>query len=268
MAAKQIVRLVFVVAVVAGWMAHAAAQSNPKISPRDVLKIEVFGISEFDIKARVDADGYITFPPIEKPVKVAGLTVREVEVELARRLKDDGWLTVMPKIAAELEQTMNKKVMVTGEVRNPGPVAFAGELKAGSTTQDASDVALIIRAAAATPPAAGAGAPVSEIVEVNLRALQDGNPTSADLTLGDGDRVVVRKAEQVFLDGFVSRPGAYSVTPGMTLKQVIVLAGGISERGNKNRISIRRNGKDVKGVKYDTTTVMPGDTITVKSRIF
>jgi protein involved in polysaccharide export with SLBB domain len=74
------VRLGLVAAFVLGCAALGAAQqSNPKISPRDQINIEVFGIDTMKGKFRVDADGMTSFPPLEKPVKVAGLTVREVE---------------------------------------------------------------------------------------------------------------------------------------------------------------------------------------------
>src|SRR5689334_3795435 len=127
MAAKQIVRLGFVAAFVVACVALGAAQqSNPKISARDQLKIEVFGIDSMQCKCRVDADGTISFPPLEKSVKVAGLTVREVEKLISDKLFDEGWLTVKAKVNAELEQTPNKRVLVGGAVERPGASTFAG----------------------------------------------------------------------------------------------------------------------------------------------
>ncbi len=281
MAAKQIVRLGFVAAFVVGCVAFGAAQqSNPKISARDQVKIEVFGIDSMQCKCRVDSDGTISFPPLEKAVKVAGLTVREVEKLISDKLFDEGWLTVKAKVNAELEQSPNKRVLVSGSVQRPGSVAFAGEmtvlealLQAGSTTDDAGDTVLVIRAVATetgvlAPPTDSKDPANANVIEVNLRELQGGLHPEKNLVLQDGDRLLVRKAEQVYIDGYVSRPGAYSVTPGMTLKQVITLAGGISERGSKDRIEITRGDQKVKNVKYDKTPVMPGDTITVKPRIF
>jgi polysaccharide export outer membrane protein len=279
MAAKQIVRLGFVAAFVVGCVALGnAQQTNPKISPRDQVVIEVLGIESMKGKFRVDVDGTISFPPLEKPIKVAGLTVREVEQLLSKQLLDEGWLTVLAKISAVLEQIPNKRILVNGEVRTPGAITFAGELsvleavlQAGSTTPEAGDLVLIIRA---PRDAAGVLSPPedskegSNIIEVSLRELQSGLRSEKNLALLDGDRVYVRKAEQVYIDGYVSRPGAYSVTAGMTLKQVITRAGGVVERGSRDRIEVQRGDTKLKNVKYDKTTVMPGDTITVKSRIF
>jgi len=280
MAAKQMVRFGLVAAFVLGCAALGSAQqSNPKVSPRDQLNIEVFGIESMKGKFRVDADGTISFPPLEKPIKVAGLTIREVEALLSDRLFDESWLTVHAKINVELEQTPNKRVLVAGQVRQPGEVKFAGELtvldaliQSGSTTEDASDRVMVIRATSRA--ADGTLTPLSDktadtgVIEVSLHDLQNGQSPEKNLMLQDGDRVFVPKAAQVYIDGYVNRPGAYSVTPGMTLKQVITLAGGIAERGAKGRIDILRGGKKVDKVNYEKTTVMPGDTITVKSRIF
>jgi polysaccharide biosynthesis/export protein len=273
MAAKQIVRLGFVAAFVMGCVAIGAAQQgNPKISPRDKVTIEVAGIVP-KATFNVDSDGMISFPPLEKPVKAAGLTVHELETLLSNQLFDENWLTVRAKVTADLEQIKNKQVIVDGAVRSPGIVPFAGELTVrealllvGSTTPDAGDIARVTRAV--PRPAPGAPVPDPVVVEVNLRDLQTGGKIAHDVILEDGDALFVAKAEQVYIDGYVNRPGPYSVQPGMTLKQVITLAGGISERGSKGRIDILRGGTKVKSINYDKTKVMPGDTITVKARIF
>jgi len=279
MAAKQIVRLGVIAAFVVGCVAVGAAQqTNPKISPRDQVLIEVVGIDQIKGKFRVDVDGMISVPPLDKPLKVAGLTVREVELLLSNKLFEDGWLTVRAKVNAELEQTPNKRVLVNGEVRSPGSFDFFGEisvlealLKAGSTTQDAGDRVMVIRAMAraadGTPVPASDKTADPSVIEMSLRDLQNGLNPEKNLTLHDGDRLFVPKAVQVYIDGYVNRPGAYSITAGMTLKQVITLAGGVAERGSQNRIDVIRAGQKLKKVDYEKTTIQPGDTITVKSRI-
>lgn len=273
MAAKQIVRLGVVAALVVGWVALGAAQqSAPKIAARDKVTIEIAGIVPKAI-FNVDADGMINFPPLEKPVKAAGLTVRELESLLSNRMFDEQWLTVHAPVTAELEQIKNKQVIVDGAVRSPGIVIFAGELtvreallQAGSQTPDAGDIARITRATPANV-APGATPPDPVVIEVNLRDLMNGAKSAKNVVLQDGDTLYIAKAEQVYIDGYVNRPGAYPVQTGMTLKQVITLAGGIADRGAKNRIEILRGGQKVPKVNYEKTTVQPGDTITVKPRI-
>jgi polysaccharide export outer membrane protein len=74
----------------------------------------------------------------------------------------------------------------------------------------------------------------------------------------------------VFVSGEVKAAGAYAVEPGMTVLQVLTLAGGVSERGSDGRIKILRmvdgKQKEVKAKLSDT--VQPGDTVVVPSRFF
>ena len=82
----------------------------------------------------------------------------------------------------------------------------------------------------------------------------------------DGDRIIVSRARQVFIDGYVNRPGGYTIEAGMTLRQALSLAGGVTELGAVNRVRVLRNGKRVEDVELDATVVQPGDTITVPKR--
>jgi polysaccharide export outer membrane protein len=166
---------------------------------------------------------------------------------------------------------------VTGEVKTPGTFTYAGEMtlfqalvKAGLPTPAAGDQVMVVHEAA---PASGtASTSVADVETRSFRDLENGNRAN-DLTLRDGDRVFVKKAGQVYIGGFVQNPGAYTVEPnGISLKQALTLAHGVTERGSDKRVEILRktaNGKDekLKDVTLDTI-VRPGDTVTVKSRIF
>ena len=109
----------------------------------------------------------------------------------------------------------------------------------------------------------------SEIIKVDLMALQAGNMT-LNVPLQDGDTINVLKAQSVFVTGQVKSPGAYGVEPGATVLQVLSLAGGLTDRGSDNRIRIQRteNGKKVDVAAKLTDVVKPGDTIIVRERFF
>src|SRR5689334_6524206 len=57
------------------------------IGPQDVLAISMFDQEDLGGKFPVDSDGTFTFPLIGR-VKAGGLTLRELEAELKRMLKD------------------------------------------------------------------------------------------------------------------------------------------------------------------------------------
>lgn len=74
----------------------------------------------------------------------------------------------------------------------------------------------------------------------------------------------------MFVSGEVKNPGGFPFVPGQTVRQLISLAGGITEDGSASRIrvvrEIDRKPKEIK-IKLDDP-VKPGDTIVVKARLF
>lgn len=260
---------VIAAAILAGM--SLAAQGAPKIAARDQLSIVVYGVDTLSGKFAVAADGAITFPHLGQ-IPVAGRTAGEVQVDLAASLKERGYL-VNPQVTVELIQTPNKRVIVTGAVRSPGQLPFGGELTlfealalVGSTTSEAGDLVLVLRNGA---DGNGEGAPSEKddnVVEVSLAELQSGK-LAQNVTLNDGDHIVVPRAQQVFINGQVRSPGAYNVPSGATVLQAITLAGGLTDRGTYRGIRILRDGKELKNVKQDTV-VRPGDTIIVKASPF
>ena len=104
------------------------------------------------------------------------------------------------------------------------------------------------------------------MIEVSRSELESGR-MEHNVTLQDGDQIVVPSAQQVFISGQVRSPGAYNVPTGSTVMQAIILAGGLTDRGTNRGIKILREGKEVKNVKTETH-VRPGDTIVVKASAF
>lgn len=269
---KHAGRMSLVAALLMGAAGLASAgQSAQKIAARDQLNIVVFGVDALSGKFPVGADGSITFPHLGA-VPVAGMAPRDVESNLVRGLKDGGYL-VSPQVTVELVQTPNKRLIVTGAVRSPGQLPFGGEITlfealalVGSTTADAGDLVLVLRSGADGNGASTAEDSANSVIEVSLADLQGGKLEN-NVTLRDGDHVVVPRAQQVFINGQVRSPGAYGIPSGATVLQAITLAGGLTERGTYRGVRILRDKKELKNVKQDTV-VKPGDTIIVKASPF
>jgi protein involved in polysaccharide export with SLBB domain len=70
--------------------------------------------------------------------------------------------------------------------------------------------------------------------------------------------------------GQVQKPGEYVLRRGMTVRQILALAGGLTERGSTRRIQVIRqvNGKEVTIDVNLQSVVQPGDTIVVRDRLF
>jgi len=254
--------------LIAGSVGAFADQSGPTVKPGDELSVTVWGIEHYTRKYPVSPDGALDFPDLGK-VKVAGLTPRDVELELTKRLKDGGFL-LSPQVSVTLEQALNRRVTVSGAVVSPGVIQFAGEMtvfeaivRAGQATAMAGDEILIIRDAARAADGSGDAGDRAGVLTVDLKALREGD-LSNNVSLKDGDMVIVREAQDFFISGEVRVPGAYPARAGLTVEQALALAGGLTERGSTRRIEIKRVGEEeiLKGVKMDDL-VKPGDTIKV-----
>jgi protein involved in polysaccharide export with SLBB domain len=116
--------------------------------------------------------------------------------------------------------------------------------------------------------AAQAGSPSkSETIHVALESLQAGE-LSQNVALRAGDTIFVPRAATVFVSGQVKTAGEYVLRSGMTVRQALALAGGVTERGSTRRIQIIRQ-IDGTRVTFDAnleTELQPGDTIVIRER--
>lgn len=249
--------------------------SDYVIGPQDLLMITSFDQESLSGKYPVDSDGTFTFPLVGR-VKAGGLTLRELEQELKRLLKDGFFKN--PQLAVGVEMYRSQKIHVVGEIRNPGTYPLTGDMnlieaiaRAGSTLPSASGEALIVRARSGATPSAPQ-LPDRDSVDVktvDLKELQSG-ALSQNVALRDGDTIFVPRAESVYVFGQVKNPGAYSIHRQTTVLQALSLAGGITDRGAVGRIKVVRvvGGKTVELKVKLTDIVRPGDTLMIPERFF
>lgn len=84
--------------------------------------------------------------------------------------------------------------------------------------------------------------------------------------------VTVSMAEyrNFYIYGAVRSPGGFPFRPGLTVRQAVALAGGLTDRASRNRIIVVREG-DREGNQLSITlndNVLPGDTVTVQESFF
>lgn len=270
---KYLSMLISSLLVCSSFVGALLAQTNYVLGANDSINITVLGETDLSRKYTIEQDGTFTFPMIGR-VTAKGLTLRQLEQELKKQLEGGGFLK-NPEVSVAVEAYQSQRIMVWGQVNQPGEYQLTGDMtllsalaRAGSVTAMAGrEIVVVRKARRANGDAASAE---QDIIRVDLLDLQAGN-MSLNLPLQDGDTINVPKAQSVFVSGQVKSPGAYPVESGMTVLQVLSLAGGLSDRGSDKRINIQRtvNGqkKELKGVKLGTI-VEPGDTIVVGQRIF
>jgi polysaccharide biosynthesis/export protein len=256
---------------------NPAQQADYVVGPQDVLSITVWDQNDLSGKFTVETDGSFTFPMIGR-VQAGGLTLRQVETELKKRLADGYFKN--PQLTVAIETYRSQRVFITGEVRTPGTYTLTGDMsliealsRAGSTTQFAGSEVVIVRSGdgkTANGPLLPTQSEGATSIRVDLKELQSGG-LSQNVPLKDGDTIFVPAAETVYVFGQVKSPGAYPLrTKNTTVLQALALAGGVTDRGSTGRIKIVRivNGKKVEIKVGLTDPIQPGDTIMVPERYF
>jgi polysaccharide export outer membrane protein len=262
--------------------AGAPAAAGPRatdytVGPQDVLMITTFGEQDMTSKFRVDNDGTINFPLLNRVV-VGGLTTVQIEAKLKEELIKRELLK-NPQISVDVAEFRSRSVYIIGAVRSPAEYKLVGDMtviaaiaQAGGLAPGAGNELSIIRP---KTPAPGSGplspdrAENADITVVKMSDLQNG-VLARNIALQDGDTIWVPTAERFYVSGWVRNVGAYVHERGLTVQQALVLAGGVSEMGSTKRITIERMvGSTKKTIKAQLTDiVLPNDTIKVDRRIF
>jgi polysaccharide export outer membrane protein len=259
--------------------ASVAAVDDYIVGANDVLTITVFEQPQLSGRYIVQADGTFTFPLLGR-LKAGGLTMQALENEVKERLIKGGLLK-QPQVGVSVEQYRSQQIFVMGEVRQPGSLQFTGSMsiiealaKAGSTTERAGTDAVILRSvngkeapdAAAIERAQKSNDP--NVIRVNLQNLQ--GALSQNVELRSGDTIFVPRAETVFVSGQVRTAGEYVIRGDMTVRQVLTLAGGVTDRGSTRRIQIIRrvNGVDTTISANLQDPVRSGDNVVVRESFF
>ena len=99
-----------------------AALQKVGLGPGDVFEVSVYGEEKLSGLHRVDQDGAIMFPLIDRVV-VQGMTPNEIADELQRRLRE-GFLR-NPSVSVFVKEFNSKKIFVLGEVQKPGTFPYA-----------------------------------------------------------------------------------------------------------------------------------------------
>ena len=242
-----------------------------EVGPDDTISVVIFGEPLPSRDYKIAPDGLINFPWIGN-IKVAGLSVREVEAEIRKRLVDGGFLT-KPQVNVEVTAYRSQIVRVTGQVQTPGDITLQGsEMTLSAALSRAqllpmagSYVEIRRLKPGVDPSAAGPDGYNTERVE---RA--DLDSLKVDPRLRDGDRIFVPKSPVFYISGHVKAGSEQVWVPGITVGKAIAAAGGLTDRGTLRGLKIKRmiNGVFKEINAKQETLVQPEDQIIVKQKRF
>lgn len=226
------------------------------LGPEDVIEIEVVGQPDKG-RARVYTDGTVQLNLVGK-ITAAGKNPRELGTEIAGALRAGGFYA-NPVVNIEVVSYASRYVTVLGAVNTPSLVPInrtyrLSEILArvGGVQEAAADY-LIVR------PETG---PEKRYLIADLAT----GDSSKDPVVTPGDKIYAPVAEIFYISGQVSSPGTYPIKTGMTVRQAIGRAGGLTASGSDKKVQATRGGKKVK-LDADAK-IEPGDTLVVGERLF
>jgi polysaccharide biosynthesis/export protein len=129
---------------------------------------------------------------------------------------------------------------VLGRVQNPGLLSFEHPPTLLEVLAKAGSLPVIDKQATLTRCAIFRGR--DKVIWVDLKRLLNGGQTSLNLRMRPGDLVYIPDSADtmVYVLGAVHRPGAYRLTPDMSVMDALATAGGPNEDGQPNEIGVYR----------------------------
>lgn len=257
-----------------------SVKADYPLGPGDMLEISVPDIDELKrCDFRVGGNGTVVLPTIGE-IQIGGLTEQEVQTEI--RLRLDKYL-VNPQFNLVVTRYRSRQVAVAGAVTKPGLYELKSTNdtildvldQAGGPGKGAAQNVLLMPAGGAPPldgPKSGAlSQPVPDLEEtlsrgdvgslmrendpivINLRALDRGDSRAyLSMPARPGDVIFVPEAGEVMVQGWVSKPGNYKITPGLTVQGAVAAAGGPMFAANTGSARLIR---DTKGGEKLTTVI-------------
>lgn len=217
-----------------------ASERGYVLGPDDGISVNVVDLAELDAKTlgviHIDHRGNVHLP-LAGRMQCAGLTVEQLEKEIARRLSG-----VMndPEVSVSVAEFRSHPVSVLGSVRNPGVYQVTGRKTlfevlslAGGLNPDASNRIKITRLMSAgrlpLPSVASDKTGEFYVGELNVRNVMDAKNPDENIDVLSNDVITVPKADLVYVVGAVHRSGGFPLAEKeqISVLQAVSLAEGL-----------------------------------------
>jgi polysaccharide biosynthesis/export protein len=229
---------------------------------------------------RIDGTGNISVPMIGR-LHVAGLTVRELEADIRRKL---GRFVVDPDVSILITGYRSQPVSVLGSVRNPGTLQLEGHKTlievlslAGGLSSEAGNILKVTRQAEwGNIPLPGATMDKSgerSVAEIGLRSLLEARNPQENIEIMPNDVLLVPRGRMIYVVGEVRKSGGF-VFPereSVSVLQAIAMADGVAPTAStknariyrpvvgSNRVEIAVNLRDILAGKSIDVPLQPDD---------
>src|SRR6267143_1531084 len=201
----------------AGAQNSTEERSGSVLGPNDQISIRALDAEEISDKTyRVSSSGDLTLPMIGT-LKAAGLTVGQLESEVASALQK---YIRHPKVAISVTEFHSQPVSVIGAVTTPGIVQLQGKktlvevlsMAGGLRNDSGQSVTITRRQEWGILPLSGARPDATgqfSIAEVRLKDLLEARKPEQNIAIQPNDIISVPRAETIYVLGAVNKAGGF-----------------------------------------------------------
>ena len=179
-----------------------------KIGRNDLLQIAVYESPELSGTVRVNGDGYIRLPMLEREIKAEGFYPEAVEVQVRAALVNEK-LVVAPFVTVTVAEYQSRTVSVVGAVHHPVSFQAVGNVtlldalaRAEGISDTAGDEVLVND---------GPAHPVSVVHRIPIRELMSGKSPELNLPLHGGEEIRIPQQGRLSVVGNVRKPGLFPI---------------------------------------------------------
>ncbi|MCC7496888.1 MAG: polysaccharide biosynthesis/export family protein [Bryobacterales bacterium] len=230
--------------------AVTSLRSTYVLGPDDQIALRALDAPEISDKpVRVDMSGHIRMPMVGR-IKASGLTVEQLETEIAARLAE---YLKEPEVAVSIVEFRSQPVSIIGAVKNPGVHQLQGRKTlveilsmAGGLSDDAGHSIKITRRHewGPIPLKSAQDDPTGKfsLADVDLKAIMEARNPEENIIICPQDVISVPRADMIYVIGQVQRSGGFVLKERETISvlQALSLAGGLDRAASPQNARILR----------------------------
>lgn len=248
---------------------ETSAEQVYRVGPDDRIRMNIFGVSDLSGEYRINGAGEVVLPLVG-PVAVSGLTLREVENAIARAY-DETYLRD-PHVSVEVTEFRSLQFTLIGAVASPRVYSVSRQTTlleaiamAGGLREEAGG-SIYLTDRIRDPETGQLG---TRSLIIDIEDLMQ-NASEYNFALGDSALINIPRGGYIYVEGAVSRPGAYRQRAETTVLKAIIEAGGMNFEANRSSIDVltrnpATNQWEQKSTSYRRIRRDPGEDITLKS---
>ena len=236
---------------------------NYRLGPGDQIIIDLWGDSEQTYQEQISPDGYIRIARLG-PIYLNGLEIEIATKKIKSKLRTlYGTLGSSTSVQISLGQIRSIKVNVIGEVMVPGTYTMSSLSSAFNALYMAGG-----------PRETGNLRKIEVYRNGEFHDRLDAYQflifgEGKDVNLSDGDVLIVKPYDtRVYIGGEIKRAAFYDMAEGESLSHLLTFAGGVTDMGYTERISVRRKEGNFRAIKTftedDDTPLLNGDEVVIK----